>query len=77
MDSGYYLALAGGVLNTGHSENDLDLVAVPRTLSATPEKLLGVFSDILDDHSDEVRSATVHYGTVGQSALNLSLSIRF
>lgn len=31
MELGYYIALAGGVLNEGFSENDLDLVAVPRT----------------------------------------------
>ncbi len=31
MQKGYYLALAGGVLNNGYSVNDLDLVAVPRT----------------------------------------------
>lgn len=30
MESGYYIALAGGVLNRGHSNQDLDLVAVPR-----------------------------------------------
>jgi hypothetical protein len=28
-ETGYYLALAGGVLNTGQSVRDLDLVAVP------------------------------------------------
>lgn len=31
MANGWYLALAGGVLNRGYSNNDLDLVAVPRT----------------------------------------------
>ena len=31
MTQGYYLAIAGGVLNKGYSNNDLDLVAVPRT----------------------------------------------
>ena len=36
MTAGYYLALAGGVLNRGSSSNDLDLVAVPRTESSDP-----------------------------------------
>ena len=27
--SGYHLALAGGVLNVGHSDKDLDIVALP------------------------------------------------
>lgn len=31
MELGYYIALAGGVLNKGSSGADLDLVAVPRT----------------------------------------------
>jgi len=30
MEAGYYIALAGGVLNRGFSANDLDLVAVRR-----------------------------------------------
>ena len=31
MAAGYYLALGGGVVNKGWSDNDLDLVAVPRS----------------------------------------------
>jgi hypothetical protein len=30
MQFGFWLALAGGVLNNGYSDNDLDLAAVPR-----------------------------------------------
>ena len=29
MNSGYYIALAGGVLNNGYSKSDIDLVAMP------------------------------------------------
>ena len=43
MSAGYYLALGGGVLNKGWSSNDLDLVAVPRTLQSDRRTLLGVF----------------------------------
>lgn len=45
--AGYYLALAGGVLNRGSSFNDLDVVAVPRTADANPVahgELLALFS---------------------------------
>ncbi len=30
MRIGYYLALAGGTLNKGHSYNDVDIIAIPR-----------------------------------------------
>lgn len=40
MEAGYYLALAGGVLNNGRSPNDLDLVAVPRTEHSTLQDLI-------------------------------------
>jgi len=40
MAAGYYLALAGGVLNNGYSDNDLDLVAVPRTEDSNHMKLI-------------------------------------
>ena len=39
MNSGYYIALAGGVLNGGGSINDLDLVAVPRAAASNPVDL--------------------------------------
>lgn len=35
MQAGYYMALAGGVLNKGTSLTDLDLVIVPRTPQTT------------------------------------------
>ena len=41
---GYYLALGGGVLNTGSSVNDLDIVAVPRT-SAGPCASIRIVQD--------------------------------
>lgn len=44
MQAGYYLALAGGVLNKGKSLNDLDLVAMPMTEESCIEKLLVVLS---------------------------------
>jgi hypothetical protein len=40
MRAGYYLALAGGVLNTGYSLSDLDLVAVPRSDSSSLPKFM-------------------------------------
>lgn len=40
MQHGYYVALAGGVLNEGSSEQDLDLVLVPMTLNATPQRIV-------------------------------------
>jgi len=40
MPIGYYLAIAGGVVNNGYSDNDLDLVAMPRTESANKLVLL-------------------------------------
>ena len=42
MRKGYYIAIAGGVLNNGYSNNDLDLVAVPRTPDAD-ERAFKVF----------------------------------
>lgn len=46
MESGYYIALAGGVLNRGHSNNDLDLVAVPRHPEATLQGLYSVLKGV-------------------------------
>jgi hypothetical protein len=43
-DANYYLALAGGVLNNGSSENDLDLVAVPRMPGAKRDDLQRVLA---------------------------------
>lgn len=37
MEAGFYLALAGGVLNKGFSTSDLDLVAMPRTIESKSE----------------------------------------
>ena len=44
MRNGWYLALAGGVLNRGRSTNDLDLVAMPRRKTSNMQfiELLGV-----------------------------------
>lgn len=44
MEAGYYLTLGGGVLNNGHSNNDLDLVAVPRTNDSTDSELIEVMN---------------------------------
>lgn len=46
MDCGYYIALAGGVLNNGMSKNDLDLVAVPRPFTGSNTDLLRYFGRI-------------------------------
>ncbi len=40
MSSGYYLALAGEVLNPGSSANDLDIVAIPRNRKDADRSLL-------------------------------------
>jgi hypothetical protein len=37
MENGFYIALAGGVLNKGYSHNDLDLVFVQRW-EMTPDR---------------------------------------
>jgi hypothetical protein len=47
MEAGYYLALAGGVLNNGSSNNDLDLVAVPRSPSSMLESVAGCLDTYL------------------------------
>jgi len=39
MNCGYDIALAGGVLNAGHSDKDLDLVAVPMARSSSKAQL--------------------------------------
>lgn len=41
----YYLALAGGVLNHGSSNHDLDIIAMPRIVGANPKRLLEIFQD--------------------------------
>lgn len=40
MENGWCLMLAGGVLNNGHSANDLDLLAYPRTRGAVRADLM-------------------------------------
>jgi len=40
MALGYYIALAGGTLNKGYSDNDIDLVAIPRTKKSDRVNLL-------------------------------------
>lgn len=42
---GYHVALAGGVLNNGHSAKDLDLVFVPLTNEVRPAlcEIVGLF----------------------------------
>jgi len=54
MKAGYYLALAGGVLNSGASTNDLDLVAVPRTTNGTPLLLIDYLDSILEVSKDPI-----------------------
>ncbi len=40
MERGWFLALAGGVLNKGYSDHDLDLVAVPMKTQLAEIKIL-------------------------------------
>lgn len=40
MESGWCVMLAGGVLNVGHSANDLDLLLYPRTRQSSREDAL-------------------------------------
>lgn len=40
MAAGWYMALAGGVLNNGSSRKDLDLVLMPRTSNSRREQLI-------------------------------------
>ncbi len=63
MEAGYYIALCGGVLNKGFSNNDLDLVAMPRTSLSKCEALRKAFDNLQfipqktwDLHTGEVRS---------------------
>jgi len=58
MDAGYYLALAGGVLNKGFSTNDLDVVAVPRQQQHSRKELLSLFPGV--QPSGRVYAATVY-----------------
>lgn len=44
MNSGYYIALGGGVLNNGFSNNDLDLVLMPRTSESKTANLLHIIN---------------------------------
>ena len=43
-ERGWYLALAGGVLNKGHSTGDLDLVAMPKYYRSNMEDLYSYLS---------------------------------
>lgn len=39
-ENGYYIALAGGVLNNGESYNDLDLVLMPKTDESSIDRII-------------------------------------
>lgn len=39
-ETGWHFALAGGVLNEGHSAHDLDIIAYPRTSTKSDRKQL-------------------------------------
>lgn len=47
MKSGYYIALAGGVLNKGYSVSDLDLLLMPRRPTSDPHNIKIVLSSFL------------------------------
>jgi hypothetical protein len=47
MAAGYYIALAGGVLNAGSSKTDLDLVVVPMSAKSDPSTLFNVLIEDL------------------------------
>jgi hypothetical protein len=49
---GYFLGLAGGVLRTGHSENDLDIMVMPLNLNPDPEKVLHDLTGMLEMLAD-------------------------
>lgn len=52
MEKGFYLALAGGVLNKGESINDLDLVAMPRTQNSSVQEISNYFDKVLGGAED-------------------------
>ena len=67
MKRGYYVAIAGGVLNKGYSNNDLDLVVVPRTPDEDDQVIKAFLCSQL-----EIRETT----TIGGVTEVLSLSYR-
>lgn len=48
MKRGYYIALAGGVINKGWSTNDIDLVAVPMAGESNSEGLISYLTLIME-----------------------------
>lgn len=63
MDRGYYLAIAGNVLNRGSSYNDLDIVAVPRDKNSAPERLVSLFAHQAHNW-DMLGISAIHNGNV-------------
>lgn len=55
----YYLALAGGVLNNGHSDKDLDILVVPMIVSARPVNIYRKLTELFGPLSDSGVAAAV------------------
>jgi len=78
MAAGYYIALAGRVLNKGYSDNDLDLVAVPRTKKSIQDNLLSALVPYLKVsrvHEDEVVSVTHIQAETWETPKSVEISI--
>lgn len=73
MRRGWYLALCGGVLNNGHSANDLDLVVMPMTDAASTDDL--AFLGIVD--AGEKIPAAAHHVVVLEDGRVVELAVVF
>ena len=79
----YNLALAGGVLNTGQSTNDLDILAVPRSANRQPnetplvERIFGgpnralAMTDVYDGEDDELAGRILYRGQINDKNVDL------
>jgi hypothetical protein len=64
--NGWFVALAGGVLNKGHSEHDLDLVLVPMKTGKTDlVELHCVLSGYLGTRTHEAEQMREHWKSKG------------
>jgi hypothetical protein len=74
MNHGFYLALAGGVLNNGYSAKDLDLVAVPRSIRSGLAALHSWLTDVLGDiEINEIDNAHILSGKYHDKPLEFSV----
>jgi hypothetical protein len=75
MELGYYIALAGGVLNKGYSDSDLDLVAIPRTKTSASVQLTDYLRNILEfsDFAGHVASAEIYAYTLNGKRIEIAI----